>query len=176
MIFSKEALINFDPNIENQKILHINRLDPRATVIPAQKAGVYYRNKEESSHIRSLNGDYKFLYLLEDVKKDFYKEDENDADWDTIDVPSMWQYRGYGTPEYPNIRYSIPFLPPYVKKQNPVGHYKKKFIVENPAEKTILLPNRSSIQPETARISSAEKVNTPTDRPTSASVPPHSAI
>lgn len=138
MIFTKEMLVNHDKNIEDQNILHINRLLPRATIIPAQRSGIYYRNKEESSFIRSLCGDYKFLYLPEDIKKDFYLEEIDDSDWDIIDVPSMWQYRGYGTPEYPNIRYSIPFLPPYVKKQNPVGHYRKKFSVKAPAEKTIL--------------------------------------
>ncbi len=138
MSFSKSQLMNFDPNIENQNILHINRLDPRATIIPAQKRGVYYRNKEESSFLRSLNGDYRFLYKEEDTEKSFYKVEIDDSSWDIIDVPSMWQYRGYGKPEYPNVKYSIPATPPFVKKQNPVGCYRKSFFVSNPAEKSIL--------------------------------------
>ena len=138
MSFRKDELINFDPNIEDQRVLHINRLAPRSTVIPAQKKGVYYRNKGESEFLRSLNGDYKFLYLLEDTAKSFYKPDVDDGDWDTIDVPSMWQYRGYGKPEYPNVKYSIPALPPFVKKQNPVGYYRKRFFINHPLEKTIL--------------------------------------
>ena len=138
MTFSKEELINFDPNIENQTLLHINRLPPRATVIPAQKPGVYYRNKEESAFLRLLNGDYRFLYRSEDTEKEFYRTEWDDGAWDLIDVPSMWQYRGYGKPEYPNVRYSIPALPPYVKKRNPVGYYRKRFSVESPAPRTIL--------------------------------------
>ena len=134
----KSLLMNFDPNIENQNILHINRLPARATVIPSERRGVYYRNKFESAFIRSLNGDWRFKYLPEDSFKDFYLESVSDADFDTIDVPSMWQYRGYGMPEYPNIRYSIPFLPPYVKKQNPVGLYRRVFTVNEPAGRTIL--------------------------------------
>ena len=137
-MISRSLLINSDPNIENQNILHIGRLPARATVVPSKKRGVYYQNKFESECITSLNGDYKFRYLLEDTEKDFYRTDISDGDWDTIDVPSMWQYRGYGAPEYPNVRYSIPFLPPYVKKQNPVGLYRRTFTVDTPAERTVL--------------------------------------
>lgn len=138
LMIPKNLLINSDPNIENQNILHINRLPARSTVVPAQKRGVYYQNKYQSSLIRSLNGNYKFKYLTSDTFRNFYSIDINDSDWDTIDVPSMWQYRGYGKPEYPNIRYSIPFSPPYVKKQNPVGLYRKSFHVDQPSERTIL--------------------------------------
>ena len=137
-MIEKQQLMNFDPNIEDQSVLHINRLPARATVVPAKWRGVYYRNKYESSLIRSLNGDYRFRYLPSDTEKDFYREAVDDSSWDVIDVPSMWQYRGYGKPEYPNIRYSIPFLPPYIKKQNPVGLYRRVFTVERPAGRTIL--------------------------------------
>lgn len=138
MNFAKNQLMNFDPNIEDQNVLHINRLPARATVVPAQRTGIYYKNKEESTLLRSLNGDYRFLYRLEDTEPLFYANDVEDSAWDVIDVPSMWQYRGYGKPEYPNIRYPIPALPPYVKKQNPVGYYRKRFVIEEPSEKTIL--------------------------------------
>ena len=138
MRYTKQELICYDPNIENQNILHINRLPARATVIPSHKKNTYYRNKEESSFIRSLNGDFRFLYLKEDTKKDFFEPSLDDSDWDIIDVPSMWQFRGYGKPEYPNVKYSFPFLPPYVKKENPVGYYRKRFNVDTPAGKTIL--------------------------------------
>ncbi len=134
----RSLLMNTDPNIEDQNVLQIGRLPARATVIPAQARGVYYRNKECSSFLRSLNGDYRFRYLLSDTFKDFYLIEIDDSDFDIIDVPSMWQFRGYGKPEYPNIRYSIPFSPPFVKKQNPVGLYRKHFFVDSVAEKSIL--------------------------------------
>ena len=138
-MIDKKLLMNRDENIENPKILHINRLPPRATVVPAQKYGIFYRNKYESNMIRSLCGDWKFRYMHDNVSSDFiYSTEVCDTEWDIIDVPSMWQYRGYGKPEYPNVRYSIPFLPPYVKKENPVGIYRKHFFTENPAERTIL--------------------------------------
>ena len=48
--------------IENQKCLHINRLNSRSTVIPADKESVYYYNKQESKNIIMLNGEYDFTY------------------------------------------------------------------------------------------------------------------
>ncbi len=138
MEYNRSDLINYDPNIENHKLLHINRLPARATVVPSEKRNVYYRNKEESPFIRSLNGDYHFLYLKEDTERNFYFTDIDDSNWDIIDVPSMWQFRGYGKPSYPNVKYPFPFLPPHIKKENPVGYYRKIFNIDTPAKKTIL--------------------------------------
>ena len=126
-----------NPELENQHISGINRMEPRSNLIPAHKKDVYYKNKEESVYLQSLNGDYKFAYMLCDKCKEFYTEDFDDSNWDTIDVPSMWQYRGYGKCEYPNVEYPIPFNPPYICRDNPVGYYRKKFQC-NPDEKTIL--------------------------------------
>ena len=146
MSFLKSELINFDPNIEDQSVLHINRLEARAPVVPAQRKEVYYRNKEESSFIRSLTGEHRFLYLGEDTQKDFYSVELDDSEWDIIDVPSMWQYRGYGKPEYPNVRYSIPATPPYVKKRNPVGYYRKVFKTSKGGRKIPVRPCRIILQ------------------------------
>ena len=71
-MIEKNLLVNSDPNIENQNLLHINRLPARATVVPAARRGAYYQNKEDSCYIRSLVGDYRFKYLPEDSFKDFY--------------------------------------------------------------------------------------------------------
>ena len=128
-----------DPYIENQHCLQINRLPARATVIPAKKRGVYYRNKEESELLGSLNGDWQFLYLPQgDDGEDYSAPALEDGGWDVIDVPSMWQYRGYGKCEYPNVCYPFAFVPPMIKKTNPVGWYRRRFTVAKPAGKTIL--------------------------------------
>ncbi len=111
----------------NPSLPHENRLPARATVIPALHSGVFYRNKEESELILNLNGDYKFCYREQDDIIDFEKLDYNDNLWDTLAVPSMWQYHGYSLPLYPNVEYPIPFDPPYVGIYNPVGYYRKKF-------------------------------------------------
>ena len=113
--------------LQNPNILHINRLAPRATVIPSDKPQTYYHNKEKSSRIFSLNGDYRFAYFSDEAPNGFEAENFDDSDWDTLDVPSMWQYRGYGEPTYPNVRYPFPFSPPYVLRLNPVGCYRRVF-------------------------------------------------
>ena len=137
-MIDKSLLLNHDDNIENQNVLHINRLPARIAAIPSKKRNVYYQNKYDSEMIRCLNGEYKFKYLQEDSYKNFYLPTESDDAWDTIDVPSMWQFRGYGEPEYPNIRYSIPFAPPFVCKDNPVGLYRRKFSVAKTSGRYIL--------------------------------------
>lgn len=46
----------------NPLFVRENRLPSRATVVPALKKDVFFKNKEESELILSLNGDYKFSY------------------------------------------------------------------------------------------------------------------
>ena len=125
-----------NPETENQKISGINRLDARSNLIPSQIRDVYYKNKEESVFLQSLNGDWFFNYRPSDDLDDF-AQIRTDG-WDVIDVPSMWQYRGYGQCRYTNVDYPIPFNPPYVACENPVGYYRRKFLVENPSKRTIL--------------------------------------
>lgn len=111
----------------NPKVVEENRLPARATVVPALHKNVYYRNKEESELILNLNGEYKFNYRDTDDLSSFYETDFDDTAWDSLQVPSMWQYHGYSTPLYPNVEYPIPFVPPFVGTKNPVGYYRKWF-------------------------------------------------
>lgn len=110
--------------MQNQHVLHQNRLDARSTLIPAKHEGVCYRNKEESERIVMLTGEYDFRY--------------GDGEWGKLNVPSMWQYHGYGTPRYTNVDYIFPFNPPYVGNHNPIGHYKRKFTLNEKYHKVIL--------------------------------------
>lgn len=114
-----------------------NRLSPRATVIPALHSGVFYKNRLESELILDLNGSYKFCYRKEDDISDFYSLAFDDSDWDNLSVPSMWQYHGYSLPVYPNIEYPIPFVPPFVGSENPVGYYRKRFTAEKGGKKIL---------------------------------------
>ena len=147
MIFDKESFecgkVNFvrsetENQLCNPACTGINRLSPRSNLVPAKKNGIYFKNKEESDFLIMLNGDYGFSYRPSDDIPDFYKVDFDDSDWDTIDVPSMWQYRGYGQCKYPNTCYPIPFDPPYVRCENPVGYYRKGFTLSSVQKNTIL--------------------------------------
>ena len=125
------------PELENPALTHINRLPARSNLIPAQKSGVYFKNKEDSSLLQLLSGDFRFRYCQEDCIADFYLSDYDDSQWDVIDVPSMWQFRGYGACAYPNSFYPFPVNPPFVSGPNPVGYYRRTFTAA-PGEKTIL--------------------------------------
>ncbi len=54
---------------------------------------------------KSLNGDWKFLFLnsVNEVKEDFFAKNFDDSKWNTIDVPNSWQMRGYDHIFYTNI-------------------------------------------------------------------------
>jgi len=123
-----------DPNVYG-----VNRLENRASVVPASKRGVYYINKYDSDKLVNLCGDYKFKWKYKDDGDDsFFLRDFDDSGWDSIDVPSMWQYRGYGTCTYPNVQYHFPFDPPYIRCENPVGLYRRTFNMNDTFGKTVL--------------------------------------
>lgn len=84
----------------------------------------------------SLNGKWKFDWSTSptDIPNGFYKQSYVDDSWAEIDVPSVWERRGYGYPIYANVEYPFtaePFAVP-VDSQNHVGSYRVHFnISEN---------------------------------------------
>ena len=96
-----------------------NRLKQRAYYIP-----------EAPGACLSLNGLWRFHFY----ERDFDLE-ENITQWDTIDVPSCWQSRGYEEPNYTNQKYPFPVDMPYVPDANPCGVYEREFTLEK-VEKT----------------------------------------
>ncbi len=115
-----------------------NRLPARSLLIPAQKPGVTHKNFTESDRVCLLNGVWKFRWLEEDTEEEFFLPDYNDAAWDDLPVPSMWQFEGYGTCFYPNVRYCFPYDPPHIHGPNPVGLYRRTFEGKNAGGRTIL--------------------------------------
>ena len=110
---------------ENLNNLSENREKERAYYIPydtLEKALV--GNKNESEFYFLLNGTWDFKY--------YERDDEYNGEidkWDTIDVPSCWQMRGFEKPCYTNVKYPFPVDPPYVPDDNPMGVYRRKFDV-----------------------------------------------
>ena len=113
--------------IANPKMTGENRLPARSLLIPAQKPGVTHKNFTESDRIALLNGTWRFSYREADTDEAFYLPEYDDRSWDDLPVPSMWQFHGYGTCFYPNVRYCCPFDPPYIHGPNPVGLYRRAF-------------------------------------------------
>lgn len=99
---------------EDQLLKHIGRREARTA---------FY---QDSSDQISLNGKWNFLYLEapELSPEGFMNSNVNDG-WGEIDVPSVWQLRGYDAMHYTDVLYLFPIHPPYVPSQNPTGIYKK---------------------------------------------------
>ena len=108
------------------EVIHDNMEKSRNYFIPFEKNESCFQEREFSSRMISLNGQWEFVYF------DSYLELE-DQTWEsvwknpnTIQVPSCWQMCGYDRPEYVNYRYPFPFDPPYVPDKNPVGIYRRR--------------------------------------------------
>ena len=112
-------------NYHTFNTFRINRLPSRSYFIPysnrEQADSVSGRDKRyKSSKVICLNGDWDFRFFprpaeLPDVL------DTDSITWDTLDVPSCWQFRGYDKPFYVNMRYQFPFDPPKIPKEDKVG-------------------------------------------------------
>ena len=124
--------------IANQHMTGENRLPARTMLVPAQRRDITHRNVRQSDRLQFLDGAWKFRYLPEDTDDPFYLPAFDDRDWDTLPVPSMWQFHGYGTCYYPNARYCFPYDPPYIHRDNPVGLFRKRFRAGQKSGRAIL--------------------------------------
>lgn len=112
---------------EDPSTLHLGTCPPRAYYLP-------YAKEEEALHEREgarrvlLNGEWTFCYFesVEDVPEDIGRPDFPLGER-TIPVPSVWQNHGYDRHQYTNVKYPIPYDPPYVPRENPCGVYRRRF-------------------------------------------------
>ena len=56
----------------------------------------------------SLNGTWSFKWYetIDERSRDFFTAGYDDAGWDEMTVPGMWELNGYGQPVYVNIGYA----------------------------------------------------------------------
>jgi len=82
---------------EDQTLTGINRRPGRTS---------FFTNSAEQV---SLNGDWTFKYLTapEYSPEGFEKRDYDTAGWDTIEVPSCWQLKGYDHMHYTDVLYLL---------------------------------------------------------------------
>ena len=98
---------------EDLKHISENRLPQRSYYIP-------------ESGFLSLNGNWNFKFYERD-----YEENYIEKNWDTIEVPSCWQLKGYENPNYTNFAYPYPYDPPFVPNNNPMGIYSREFEISD---------------------------------------------
>ncbi len=103
----------------------VNKLPGRSYFIPypTKKEADAVTLKEKryaSKKVQCLNGDWDFKFYMnpKDVPAVL---DTDKVEFDKIDVPACWQFRGYYKPFYVNIRYQFPFKPPVIPTTEPVG-------------------------------------------------------
>lgn len=118
---------------ENVDVLHVNMMPRRNYYIPFEsaEAALGSKRRSESARFVDLNGQWGFLYyssILDVLDKSL--EALVNAQTESISVPSTWQHSGYDQANYTNVRYAIPFDPPFVPNDNPVGLYTRSFSVE----------------------------------------------
>lgn len=86
---------------------------------------------KDSQKRMSLNGQWAFLYLdAPELSPEGFEQPGPQEGWDQIDVPSVWQLRGYDRMHYTDVLYPFPINPPYVPDENPTGIYKRTICLD----------------------------------------------
>ena len=116
---------------ENSNVFHVNTLDNHSYFIPFGKKQNPFDAREKSERFELLNGKWGFRYYnsLIDLEDNFTspKIVEEVLSLKKIPVPSNWQLFGYDKPQYTNVDYPIPYNPPFVPDENPVGVYYRNY-------------------------------------------------
>lgn len=131
MLAAEEAAYAPHPDWENPQNLSAGREEARAFFVPfANRDEALKGNREDSSLVLSLNGNWKFNWVPSPEKRplDFFKPDFDVSGWADIDVPSNWQMRGYGTPMYINQAYAVVRDWPRVMTK-PRNDHEKKYTI-----------------------------------------------
>ena len=110
---------------EDPQQLHIGTLGKHCYFIPFSKEQDPFESREKSERFELLNGEWNFRYYdsIIDLEYDFISVQFTK----TIPVPSNWQLHGYDKPQYTNVCYPIPFDPPFVPDDIPVGVYSRSY-------------------------------------------------
>lgn len=114
---------------ENPSVYGINRLPARAWFIPfPDEASAQHNEKDTNPFFLSLNGTWKINVVKnpDQFNAKWVSPKFSDKNWGDIQVPSNWEFMGYDTPIYTDVKYPYPANPPFVPHDyNPVGVYRK---------------------------------------------------
>ena len=117
-------------HFENLQVLHENTMPNRAYYIPASaRRDDLVEHRANSDRFQLLSGDWRFRYYpsVRELTERFYEESFDDAGFDTIPVPSVWQNHGYDLHQYTNVNYPFAADFPYVPIDDPCGAYIRRF-------------------------------------------------
>ena len=106
------------------------RLPMRTTVVPYPNASAAKTGERAASpYFCSLNGRWDFTYYAAPADVAELSGEAGEGRQGQIDVPGVWQLQGYGAPQYTNVRFPIPYDPPFVPDDTPVGVYDREFVL-----------------------------------------------
>lgn len=113
------------PDWQNPQVVQRNRLPMSSTF-------------ETGGLNLTLSGTWKFNWNEDAMSRptDFYAMTYDDAGWDEMPVPGLWELHGYGDPLYLNIGYAwrghYDNNPPYpAMEHNYVGQYRRTFTLDD---------------------------------------------
>lgn len=126
------------PEWENPEVNAINRLPARTYSMPLASEQAAFSDTIEppTPYRKLLNGKWKINWVGEPSLRPvgFEKPEFDDGGWDSIDVPSCVEMRGFGVPHYSNVDYPHANVQPLIRDRmatnlvfNPVSSYRTKF-------------------------------------------------
>ncbi len=121
---------------ENPYIIKENKEDGHNTALPYPSAKAAIEGGDAPLRL-SLNGTWKFYWQqgVDNLRTDYYADGYDDSAWDDIEVPSVWQLKGYGKPiylcnSYPKaLSNSKNELPKINHDLNEIGVYRRRFTI-----------------------------------------------
>jgi beta-galactosidase len=117
--------------LENTRVFELNQEEGHVPLVPYASVDEALKNNlSRSESFLSLNGRWQFHFsdTPEGTPAEFFREDFNDKQWDTIHVPSNWEMQGYGDPLFRNVSTPFKANPPFVPREyNPTGSYRRSF-------------------------------------------------
>ncbi len=122
------------PDWENPLVFGIHTEKPHVTFVPYPDIrSALTVDRRRSPFVSSLNGMWKFRWVPRPADRPAgFEQDRYDVSgWDSLRVPSNWEFQGYGVPIYVNSRTnSRQAHPPHIPHDNnPVGSYKRWFTI-----------------------------------------------
>ncbi|MGN1118222.1 MAG: sugar-binding domain-containing protein, partial [Acutalibacteraceae bacterium] len=116
-------------NYKKFEVFKDNILPPRSYFIPFASADEMKKTdirteRYSSSKVRVFDGEWKFRYFSH-VSEMPGSIETDSFPFDTVSVPSMWQFTGYEQPYYLNSRYPFKADPPHFPEDCPVSVYLK---------------------------------------------------
>ncbi len=111
----------------------VNRLTPHTSFFAFDSADKALKgDKKTSNRYLSLDGPWRFKWVehANERPQDFFLPTLDDSQWDTMNMPAMWELNGYGDPEYVNVGFAwrghFENNPPEVPvRDNHVGSYRR---------------------------------------------------